>query len=68
MFHRLLMEPEGYLQGGSFRRFHDSFLIKTGTISAFLKFVGKYELSHELLTLLQMIMLSLIILTGISLP
>ena len=50
-FHRLFIEPEEFLQSGSFQRFHDSFLKKTGVISAFFKFDGKYELNNELLKL-----------------
>ena len=52
-FHRLLIEPEECLQGGSFQRFHDPFFLKkTRVISAFFKFDGKYELNNELLRLL----------------
>ena len=50
-FHKLLIEPEECLQGGSFQRFHDLFLKKTGITPAFLKFDGKYELNNELLKL-----------------
>ena len=51
-FHRFLIEPEECLQGGNFQRFHDPFFKKTGVISAFFKFDGKYELDNELLKLL----------------
>ena len=46
--HRIFIEPEAYLQGGSFQRFHDIYFFKTGVISGFFKFNGKYELDKEL--------------------
>ena len=49
-FHRLSIEPEECLQGGSFQRFRNPFF-KTCFISAVFKFDQKYELNIELLKL-----------------